>query len=162
MIPFIIISGFLLGHLTRKKKMKKTGNKNADFVVEFLKNNARSIGLNPVIAINQIRQESAFNPLAYNRSSGAKGLGQFMPATWEDFGKGDIYNPEDNLRAYLRLMEHLIKKFPGRIDLVLAGYNWGQNRKLLKEAFDEKIPFSKIAGKLPEETKNYVKKIMQL
>ena len=141
--------------------MQKSGNKIQDFVVDFLRENAPKIGLNSSIAINQVRAESAFNPRAVSRV-GAKGLTQFMPDTWSDFGEGDIFNPEDNLRAYLRLMEHLIKKFPGRMDLVLAGYNWGQNRTLLKQAFENRTPFSKIAGKLPEETKNYVKKIMQI
>lgn len=142
--------------------MQKSGNKIQDFVVDFLRENAPKIGLNSSIAINQIRQESGFDPTIQNKRSGAKGLGQFMPDTWADFGEGDIFNPEDNLRAYLRLMEHLIKKFPGRMDLVLAGYNWGQNRTLLKQAFENRTPFSKIAGKLPEETKNYVKKIMRI
>ncbi|MHB1524981.1 MAG: transglycosylase SLT domain-containing protein [Candidatus Dormibacteria bacterium] len=37
--------------------------------------------------------ESSLNPLAVNRSSGASGLFQFMPATFYGHGGTDIWNP---------------------------------------------------------------------
>lgn len=48
--------------------------------------------------------ESGFNPGAVNKGSGAAGLGQFIPSTWRQYGKGaDPLNPEANVDATARL-----------------------------------------------------------
>src|SRR5207253_1078646 len=46
--------------------------------------------------------ESHYNPLAINRSSGASGLFQFMPATWNaNFPGQNIWDPYAQARAAL-------------------------------------------------------------
>jgi hypothetical protein len=57
-------------------------------------------------------------------------------------------------------MRDLMKKFNGRIDLVLSGYNWGPNRNLLTQAMKENQTFEEIEDQLPNETKNYVNQIL--
>ena len=47
--------------------------------------------------------ESSLNPHAYNSSSGAAGLFQFLPSTWAEFGSGSVYNPTDNANAARKL-----------------------------------------------------------
>jgi Transglycosylase SLT domain len=47
--------------------------------------------------------ESHYNPLAVNRSSGASGLFQFMPSTWNsNFPGWNIWDPNAQARAALR------------------------------------------------------------
>jgi soluble lytic murein transglycosylase-like protein len=73
----------------------------------------------------QIKQESLFDPKARSHV-GAKGLGQFMPPTWAEWGKGqDPFNPEANIEATCRYMRWLVDRFPGDYDKALAAYNWG-------------------------------------
>lgn len=173
-----IATGLIVDHILKRLKKKKKkmevsnenlkgafsyinkNNKNAPKYVQYILENAEKYGLDPYVIIAQIYQESRFNPLAINKYSGAKGIGQFMPATWKDFGEGDILNPYDNLDANFRLMKMLIEKFKGRYDLALAGYNWGQNRTLLKNAARDNAKFSEISSKMPKETQDYVKIIL--
>jgi hypothetical protein len=118
------------------------------------------IGLPYQIALRQIWTESGFNPKARS-SAGAKGLCQFMPISWPTYGKGSPYNPIQSLNAYIKLMDELInKKFPQRLDLALAGYNWGPNRQVLKDALVNNFDFTEIQKNLRDETKKYVHKIL--
>jgi len=100
----------------------------------------------------QIKAESEFNPKAVS-AVGAMGLGQFMKATWGEWGKGgDAFNPEHNIDAQARYMKWLL----GRVtnwDCAFAAYNWGIGN-VLKVWQD---PYWKT--KLPLETKNYLVRI---
>lgn len=132
------------------------------------------IGLDKEVAFRQLWTESKFSPNIMNcsisSSAGAKGIAQFMPKTWTSYGGGgNVCNVADSLKAYVKFMRDLMKMFPDRIDLALAGYNSGpyikyprKNGKLVyKEAFDNKIPFSEYKGKLSRETQGYVAQILQ-
>jgi soluble lytic murein transglycosylase-like protein len=106
----------------------------------------------------QVKQESRFNPKAVSKA-GAKGLAQFMPATWNEWGKGDVFNPEASISAQARYMAWLIKYYKGDINKALAGYNYGignVNKKLNIEP-----DFSKALLLMPKETQHYVKVINQ-
>ena len=133
-----------------------------------------AIGLDKEVAIRQLWTESKFRPDIMNcsisSSAGAKGIAQFMPNTWKSYGGGgNVCNVADSLRAYVKFMRDLMKMFPDRIDLAIAGYNSGayikyprEGGKLVyKEAFDNKIPFSKYKSKLSKETQGYVAQILQ-
>ena len=162
MIGELIFLGSVLAGIKKRKKRKMEPTPKNDiqkFVWDYLNGAAPKIGLDPHIAYKQIKQESAFNPKAKS-PVGAQGLAQFMPGTWKDFGKGgDPFNPADAMGAYIRYMRYLFGIFPGRTDLVLAAYNWGPGRSVLKNAFKNKIPVSGYIDKLPKETQNYLKKI---
>ena len=135
-----------------------------------------SIGLDPKIAMRQLYTESAFNPdvMSCRRTStaGAKGIAQFMPGTWPTYGGGG--NPcdiSDALKAYPKMMKELLRRFPGRVDLAIAGYNSGPNFKFAsgdnkgKMAYDyalkNKIPFTDLKGKIPNESYKYASSILQ-
>lgn len=99
-------------------------------------------------------QESQFDRNAVNPKSGARGSGQFMPATWQGWGyrvddngeqiggpgEGDPHNPADATMASGRFLCHLAEqnakwKAEGRIsgddrDLMLAAYNAGPGNVL--------------------------------
>jgi hypothetical protein len=142
---------------TLKSKLK---NLIGDKALSNFIQRCEQIGLPYQIALRQIWTESGFNPKAKS-ASGAKGLAQFMPISWPSYGKGNPFNPISSLNAYIKLMDELInKKFPKRLDLALAGYNWGPNRGVLKNALANEMDFSDIQKQLRGETRKYVHKIL--
>ena len=124
----------------------------------------QSIGLDPKIAIRQLYTESAFSPdvMSCKRTStaGAKGIAQFMPGTWPSYG-GNPCNISDALKAYPKMMKVLLNKFPGRLDLAIAGYNSGPNLKAYSNALKNKTPFTELKGVIPKESYGYASSILQ-
>ena len=104
----------------------------------------------------QMLQESAANPQAVSEA-GAKGLFQFMDATWADWGKGEsAFNPEASIRAGSRYMAYLLRAFGNDYRKALAAYNWGLGHVT-----------SLVSAKgaawetgLPAETTTYLKRIL--
>lgn len=94
--------------------------------------------------------ESAGNSNAVS-SAGAKGLFQFMDPTAKDLGLSgsDVYNPEKSSEAAARYLSQLMGMTGGNLVETLAAYNWGignvQNKGL---------------GAAPEETRNYIPKVL--
>ena len=134
----------------------------------------QAIGLDPKIAIRQLYTESRFNPdvMSCKRTSsaGAKGIAQFMPGTWPTYGGGgDPCNISDALKAYPKMMKKLLDKFPGRLDLAIAGYNSGPNLQVPKNsknfvydnALKNKTPFTELNGVIPAESYKYASSILQ-
>ena len=110
-----------------------------------------SIACQHGIAVNLldavIAQESGYKSWAIS-SSGAMGIMQVMPGTARLLGLSQPFDPIANMRAGARYLRRQIDRF-GRIDLALAAYNAGPERKSLQ------------AGKIPaiRETRNYVRAI---
>jgi len=133
-----------------------------------------AIGLDPKIAIRQLYNESTFSPDVMSckktSSAGAKGIAQFMPGTWPTYGGGgDPCNIGDALKAYPKMMKVLLNKFPGRLDLAIAGYNSGPNLQVPKNsknyvydnALKNKTPFTELKGVIPAESYKYASSILQ-
>jgi soluble lytic murein transglycosylase-like protein len=99
--------------------------------------------IHAVIAI-----ESAYDPNAVSRA-GAVGLMQLMPETAKRYGVADRRDPTANLTGGTRYLKDLLLRFDSNLELVLAGYNAGENAV---EKFGN--PF--------DETRNYVTKVMKL
>lgn len=57
--------------------------------------------------------------------AGAKGVMQFMPATWGQYGKGEITNPYDSIDAAGRYFADLMKRYGGNVDAAITEYNGG-------------------------------------
>ena len=57
---------------------------------------------------------------------GARGPMQFMFGTAARYGLRDPHDPEQAIDAAARYFRDLLRKFDGRIDLALAGYNAGE------------------------------------
>ena len=75
-----------------------------------------------VRAVMQV--ESAFNP--YARSpKGALGLMQLMPATLQQFGVTNAFNPVENVRAGVAYLRQLLDRYGNNEELALAAYNAG-------------------------------------
>jgi N12 class adenine-specific DNA methylase/2'-5' RNA ligase len=57
--------------------------------------------------------------------AGARGLMQIMPATGDELGLKDPWDPEDNIRAGVRYLKQNGKRFGGDVDKTIASYNAG-------------------------------------
>jgi soluble lytic murein transglycosylase-like protein len=95
-----------------------------------------------------ITQESGYRHLAVS-SAGAMGMMQIMPGTARALGLAQPFDPVANMRAGARYLRRQIDRF-GRIDLALAAYNAGPERRSLR------------AGAIPAfaETRTYVRTIL--
>ncbi|MFM9434612.1 soluble lytic murein transglycosylase-like protein [Janthinobacterium sp. CG_23.3] len=57
--------------------------------------------------------------------AGAKGVMQFMDATWAAYGKGDPRDPVASIDAGARYMKDLLKQYDGDVRAAIAHYNGG-------------------------------------
>src|SRR4051812_36824055 len=65
---------------------------------DLIQEHAAARGVRPELVRAVIQAESAFNPRARS-NKGAMGLMQLMPATAEEYGVRDAFNPKENIRA---------------------------------------------------------------
>ena len=107
---------------------------------------------NLVLAI--IKQESNFNPNAIS-SAGAKGLMQLMDFNSEAYGVKNPFDIEENINAGVKHIKSYLDMYNGNVEMALMAYNAGPgtvSRRGVTSASD--------LYKMPEETQNYVPKIM--
>ncbi|HMG34154.1 MAG TPA: transglycosylase SLT domain-containing protein [Blastocatellia bacterium] len=128
-------------------EMASTGNPKYD---EFITQSANRNGVDPNLIVAVMRQESGFNARARSYK-GASGLMQLMPATAARFGVNNIFDPQQNIEGGARYLRFLLDTFNGDVNLVLAGYNAGENA-VVNSGY--KIPRYR-------ETQNYVRAISE-
>jgi hypothetical protein len=97
---------------------------------------------------NLIQQESGFQLHVVSRA-GAQGIAQFMPKTAVEHGLLNPFDPIHALAASGRFLRSLLAQF-GNLGLAAAAYNAGPRR--VGDWLSKR-------GKLPEETRNYVRNI---
>ncbi len=121
-----------------------------DYATE-ISNAAIEHGVEIALVRALIHAESAFNPMALS-NKGAQGLMQLMPATAGMYGVTDAFDAKQNIRAGVRHLAGLIKRYNGDISLVAAAYNAGEGA------------VAKYRGTVPpyEETKVYVQRVTLL
>jgi len=96
-----------------------------------------------------IRVESNFNAKAVSHK-GALGLMQVMPKNLKPLDIGDPFDPKENIMGGARYFKAMVDRFDGKLPLALAAYNAGPN---IVEKYRAIPPI--------EETRNYVKKVME-
>jgi len=84
---------------------------------------AQENNIDPALLAGLLEQESRWNPNAVSRS-GARGLGQFMPATAAEFGV-DVTDPVSSINGAAQYLSYLIDYFGGDQTLALYAYNGG-------------------------------------
>jgi soluble lytic murein transglycosylase-like protein len=87
-------------------------------------NAAAETGVDAALVTAVIAAESNFDPRAMS-SKGAQGLMQLMPATADDLGVRDVWDPEQNIRGGSAHLARLIGKYDD-VSLALAAYNAGE------------------------------------
>jgi soluble lytic murein transglycosylase-like protein len=128
-----------------QSELASTGNSKYD---QFVLESAARNGVDPNLIVAVMRQESGFNFRARSYK-GATGLMQLMPATAARFGVVNIYDPQQNIEGGARYLRFLLDTFDGDVNLVLAGYNAGENA-VVNSGY--RIPRYR-------ETQNYVRSI---
>ncbi len=110
--------------------------------------------------------ESAFNPHALSRSQ-ASGMWQFIPATGRLFGLQQDWwydGRKDVIAATNSALDYLQKLYDefGSWELALAGYNCGEGKIRREIAYNQarNRPLDYQHLNLPEETRNYVPKLL--
>ncbi len=107
-----------------------------------------------------IATESGFDAAAVS-PKGAIGLMQVTPATAARFGvsadrrtsiEQKLADPATNIGAGARYLSHLMRQFPGQLELALAAYNAGEGA------------VQRAGNRVPDyrETRNYVSTVMQI
>lgn len=105
--------------------------------------------VDPALVKAIIRTESNFDPRALSRK-GARGLMQLMPGTAGRYAVANSFDPEENIRGGVRYLRALHDMFPGRLPLVLAAYNAGENAVLRHDGIP---PYP--------ETRDYVARVLK-
>lgn len=120
----------------------------SDEVHQIIVNKASKYRLDPSLISAVIKTESAFDSGAVSRK-GAMGLMQLMPGTARDLGVRNPFNPEENIEGGTRYLKYLVDKYDGDLTRALAAYNAGPKRV-------------ENSGRLPNETRNYIRKVYSL
>jgi len=126
-------------------EMVTTGNPKYD---ELIAQSAARNGVDPNLVVAVMKQESGFNPRPRSYK-GASGLMQLMPTTAVRFGVTNIFDAAQNIEGGTRYLRFLLDQFNGDVNLVLAGYNAGENA-VVNSGY--RIPRYR-------ETQNYVRSI---
>jgi soluble lytic murein transglycosylase-like protein len=109
---------------------------------------AKSQNLDEQVLRGVIQQESAFRPCAVS-PKGAMGLMQLMPATADQFGVPDPFDPKDNVEAGAAFLKQLLARYGGDLTLALGAYNAGP----------AKVDAAGGVPKIPE-TQDYVNRVL--
>jgi len=96
-------------------------------------------------------RESALDPSAVNKDSGAAGLMQLKQGTAGDVGVTDRLDPDQSIRGGAQYLAEQMERF-GDPEKALAAYNWGP--KNVQEAIDKYG--DDWLSHAPEETRKYV------
>ena len=109
----------------------------------IIKESLKTTHVRPSLALAVAKTESDFRPHVVSHA-GAIGIMQIMPAT--AFGlykirRAALFDPRINIRVGVRFLDHLIKKYNGRIDLALSHYNGGS--AVMKNGNARVLPYTR-------------------
>jgi soluble lytic murein transglycosylase-like protein len=94
---------------------------------ELIETSSKQEGIKPDLIRAVINEESGGRPCAVS-SKGAQGLMQLMPATADQLGVKDPFDPKQNVDAGTKLLKQLLAKYNGDTSLALSAYNAGEER----------------------------------
>lgn len=109
----------------------------------IIRESLKSRFVSPSLALAVAETESSFRPHIVSHA-GAIGVMQIMPATAYGMYKvkqAALFDPETNIQIGVRFLDHLIKKYNGRIDLALSHYNGGS--RVIKDGKARLLPYTR-------------------
>lgn len=115
---------------------------------------AKEYGVDENLIYAIIKQESDFDSTCTS-GVGAAGLMQIMPSNFSYLGITDAYDVDQNVNGGTKLLKEYLNQYGGDIQMALMAYNGGpgtMQRRGVTSADD--------LYKMPEETQNYVPKVM--
>jgi soluble lytic murein transglycosylase-like protein len=118
---------------------------------DLIGEHCRTQGVRPDLVKAVVQVESAFNPRARS-PKGAMGLMQLMPATAQQYGVRDPYDPSENVRGGVAYLRSLLDRYDNNEQLALAAYNAGPGAV---DKYGQTVPPYR-------ETRNYVAQITQM
>ena len=138
---------------------------------ELIERTGNELGVNPILVLSLIKQESAFREEVVSKS-GALGLMQLMPFTALEVDKSlrqiNVTDAAVNIQLGTRYLAKLLNSFGGRVAWALAGYNAGPTkaREWTKgknasgkpqdlEQFVESIPYPETRGYVSGIVRNF-------
>ena len=74
-------------------------------IMELIIEESKESGIDPEFLLTMANIESAFNPNARNKYSGAAGLYQFVPSTARAYGLKNPYDPKQAIRSVIKFTE---------------------------------------------------------
>lgn len=132
-------------------------NKNAtqkQQIEDAVKKASEKHGIDENLIKAVIKTESNFNPNAVS-SVGAKGLMQIMPANYKHLGISNPFDIYQNIYGGTKLLREYLDKYNGDVEMALMAYNGGPTRMKNRGVTSVEHIY-----KMPKETQNYVKKVM--
>lgn len=139
---------------------------------EYVSDDNKRSGLDPLLLLSVMKQESAFDYQALSHS-GAVGLMQMIPPTAEDVKRElksdaeiphELEDPSTNVKFCAYYLAKLIKKYDGSIPLALAAYNAGpkristfmKSRGPLSDTWVDELPWAEPSFYVKSILKNYI------
>lgn len=101
-----------------------------------------------------IKTESNFKTTVVSKA-GAKGLMQIMPSNFSKLGITNPFDIYQNVDGGTKLLKEFIDKYDGDVQMALMAYNGGPTRMK-----NRGVTSIEHIYKMPKETQNYVKKVM--
>ena len=122
----------------------------------IIQESLKSRFVSPSLALAVAETESSFRPHVVSHA-GAVGVMQIMPATAYGMYKVKqeaLFNPQTNIRIGVQFLDHLIKKYNGRIDLALSHYNGGS--RVIKDGKARVLPYTlDYVARILDRSKHY-------
>lgn len=112
---------------------------------DVIRHEAKQARVPAELALAIADTESGFDPAAVSKK-GARGFFQLMPETAAELGV-DPNDPVQNIRGGLKYFRQQLDAFGGSVEKALQAYNWGPGNV-------------SGGGEPPEETRNYVTRIL--
>lgn len=109
---------------------------------------AKQYGISENLLKAVAKAESSFNPEVVS-SAGAMGIMQLMPATANELGVTDAFDPEQSIMGGAKLLRRLLDRYDNDVELALAAYNAGAGNV---DKYGGVPPFA--------ETRAYVPKVL--